>query len=91
MENKKKYSILANSIEKIFVFLKPKVINLLLFLFHRLFPKFQKQNLMYFGRKYIETGSSCSHEVPIFFSIICPQRKYFCESQYEFSMRVHRH
>ena len=49
-----KGSISANS-EKKFLLSKPKVVFLRPFLSSPPFPKFWKENFMYFGQKYVET------------------------------------
>ena len=51
---------------------KPKVCYLSSFLSSLLSPKFQKQDFMYFGRKYVETEPSSSHELTIFLKYHIP-------------------
>ena len=36
------------------------------------FPKFLKQNFIYFGRKHVEAGRICSHELAIFLKCHMP-------------------
>ena len=56
-----KNSILSKSIDIFFSFSKPKVVYLRLILPFLSFPKFWKQNFMYFGRKHAETEPSRAH------------------------------
>ena len=51
---KRKFPIYFFKIE-LFLFSKLKVVYLRLFLSSLLFPKFKKQNFMYFGHKHVET------------------------------------
>ena len=51
--------------EKLFL-LKPIVAYIRLFSSSPPFPKFRKQNLMYFGHKNIKTGPSSSHKLATF-------------------------
>ena len=55
-----------NMPEKYFSLSKPKVVNLRIFLSSLSFPKFWKQNFIYFGLKHIKTGPNCSHKLVTF-------------------------
>ena len=44
----------------------PKVVYLRPFLSSLPFPKFWKQNFMFYGHKHLETGPNCSHELATF-------------------------
>ena len=61
--------------QKVFVlFLKPKVVHLRPFLSSLPFPKFEKQNFIYFGHKHVETGPNSSHELATFLKHHMPLR-----------------
>ena len=52
--------------KNIFLLSKAKVVNLRPFSSVLPFPKFLKENLMYFGHKHVETEPNCSHKFSTF-------------------------
>ena len=55
-----------------FLLLKPKIVYLGPFSSFLPFPKFCKQNLVYFGHKNGETGPSCLHKLATFLKYHMP-------------------
>ena len=67
-----KSSILLKYIGNFFSFSNPKVVYIRPFLSSLPFPKFWKENFMYFSHKRVETGPNCSHELATFLKYHMP-------------------
>ena len=77
---KKKFVDIFCEIELFFSFSISKVVYLRPFLFYLPFPKFWKQNFMYFAHKHVETRTNCSHKLATFLKYHMPLRQFIQEN-----------